>query len=213
MNDFQRARKPEEKELRRNSILESARELSLEQGPIHVGLNEIARNSGISKPNIYRYFESREDILYHLLLSEFTVFIKEVEAELGTQRSSIRLVSQCITHQFLKRPLLCQLMGMTSSILEHNLSIQAITRTKLEVRRLGGRFSAILHSALFWLSAEDAVWLANSISLYIASLWPASHPSDNAAVVLQKPEFAMMVVNAEKDLGKFVEALLTGLKG
>jgi AcrR family transcriptional regulator len=213
MEDFKRARSYHEKEIRRSAILAAAKQLAIEKGPIEIGLNEIARQSGISKPNIYRYFESREDILFSLFLTVMNDFMKGLETELGTERSSIRLVSQCITRQFLQRPLLCQLLGIRSSILENNMSIQAITKGNIEILRLGRRFSAVLLSSLFWLSPENSVWLANAISLYVASLWPASHPSKNAEEVLQKPELNMLSIDAERDLGRFVEVLLTGLKG
>jgi AcrR family transcriptional regulator len=213
MIDFQRARTPQEKEIRRTVILETARQLVNEKGPIELGLNEIARNAGISKPNIYRYFESREEILFQLFVEEFSNFIKELENELGSQRSSIRIVATSMTKQFLNRPLLCQILGMVASVIEYNLSVNAITKEKEELSKLYGRMSAVLHSALFWLSKEDSVWLASAITLYVASLWPASHPSPNSIFVLQQPEFNKLSINVERDLARFVEVILTGLKG
>ncbi len=58
---FQRARRPEE--VRRQQILTAARTLLAERGVSELSLNELARRSGVSKPNVYRYFESREDVL------------------------------------------------------------------------------------------------------------------------------------------------------
>ena len=65
-----RARSPEEKELRRAAILQAAAALVEREGLEKTGLNAIAREAGISKANIYRYFESREAILLHLVLED-----------------------------------------------------------------------------------------------------------------------------------------------
>src|SRR3954464_1120699 len=72
MAGFHRGRKPEDKEVRRRAILDAARELAREAGAFDLSLNELGRRSGVSKPNIYRYFESREDILFQLYLAEAT---------------------------------------------------------------------------------------------------------------------------------------------
>src|SRR5499433_1299187 len=67
---FQRARRPEEKEVRRQQILAAARKLVAEVGVGELSLNELARRSRVSKPNVYRYFESREDVLLQLWVDE-----------------------------------------------------------------------------------------------------------------------------------------------
>src|SRR5260370_14672915 len=67
---FQRARKPEEKEMRRQAILKAARKLLGEVGTSEPSLSELARRSGVSKANVYRYFESREDVLLQLWIEE-----------------------------------------------------------------------------------------------------------------------------------------------
>ena len=211
MKRFERARKPEEKELRRRAILTAARELAREVGTIELSLNELGRRSGVSKPNIYRYFESREEILLRLFLAELIDVVAEVEEWLLTCENDLRGVSLCLTRAFLSRKLFCQLLGMIASILEHNLSVEVIAACKLEMHALVAKISASLARALPWLSVADASWVTQSIALYVAALWPAANPSKNAAEVLARPEFLAMKPNAAKDLGRFIEVLLVGL--
>ena len=122
---FQRARKPEEKEVRRRAILVAARDLAREVGPINLGLNELGRRSGVSKTNIYRYFESREDILLRLFITELDDIVSHLEKRLGTRQLKRAKVAALIVGGYLKRPLLCRLLGIVASILEHNLSADA----------------------------------------------------------------------------------------
>src|ERR1700742_2587116 len=61
-DDFQRARRPEQKEQRREAILAAAAELARRDGVREVTLSEIARAVGIHKSALLRYFETREQI-------------------------------------------------------------------------------------------------------------------------------------------------------
>src|SRR5262245_14062240 len=80
---FVRARKPEERELRRETILAAAAELFDDEGPQGAGLNAIASKAGFTKSNVYRYFESREEVLLSLLLRELEAFVPRIEARLA----------------------------------------------------------------------------------------------------------------------------------
>lgn len=57
-------------------IIQTARLLLVEQGPDAVSLRAIARQMGMSAPALYRYFDSREELIRHVIADIFT--------ELGT---------------------------------------------------------------------------------------------------------------------------------
>jgi len=211
MPRFQRARKPEEKEVRRRAILQAARELAREAGPIALGLNELGRRSGVSKPNIYRYFESREEILLRLYAAELTELVASLEARLGAGLD-IPAVAAIVAREHLSRPLLCQLAGMAASILEHNMSADTIAAVKTEMLTLYPRAVAALRRALPWLSEADALFSLQAIELQLAALWPVANPSRAAREVLSRPEFAVMCADAGRDYPRFIEVLLAGLR-
>ncbi len=76
---FQRARKPAEQQLRREAILAAAAALFDAEGPQGAGLNAIAAKAGFTKSNVYRYFESREEVLMSLFLAELESFVADLE--------------------------------------------------------------------------------------------------------------------------------------
>jgi AcrR family transcriptional regulator len=212
VSSFQRARKPEQKDLRRNTILDAARELAREVGPMALGLNELGRRSGVSKPNIYRYFESREDVLLQLLVSELEEAVADMERGLDRCNADVRALAACIAETYLTRPLLCQLLGMVAAILEHNLSREAIVASKQQINALSARIAGGLARARPGTSLEDAAWLTHSIALYVAGLWPAANPSPIAAEVLAQPEFQGLRPQAHRDLQRVIEVLILGLE-
>ncbi len=211
MPRFQRARKPEEKELRRRAVLQAARELAREVGPIALGLNELGRRSGVSKPNIYRYFESREEILFRLYVEELAGVVEALEARLSPGLDA-RKVAVLVAREHLSRPLLCQLAGMAASILEHNISAETIAAVKGELLTVLPRAVAALRRSLPWLSEADAGFALQSIELQLAALWPAANPSRAAREVLSRPEFAGLCADAGRDFPRFIEVLLAGLR-
>jgi len=71
VNDFQRARQPEQREERRAHLLTTAR--AMLEGGVDLRaltLNALAREAGMAKSNVYRYFETREALLLELLWAE-----------------------------------------------------------------------------------------------------------------------------------------------
>ncbi len=212
MTVFQRARKPEEKDERRRAILLAARDLASEVGARELSLNELGRRSGVSKPNIYRYFESREEVLFRLFIHELEEVVSEVDETLGAVKADVPSVAAFFTRVYLARPLFCQLLGMMSETIEHNLGVETIAAGKAEMNALFARVVGALARALPWLSEADALWASQSIALYVAALWPATHPSPAAAEVLARAEFCALQPDAARDLGRLVEVLLTGLE-
>src|SRR5262245_35019788 len=80
---FHRARKPDEKALRQQAILDAAAFLFEAEGLDGVTLNAVARRAGIAKSNVYRYFESREAILLALLNEDQLAWVASLEEGLA----------------------------------------------------------------------------------------------------------------------------------
>jgi AcrR family transcriptional regulator len=64
---FQRARSAEQREIRRQAILDTAAAMLLEMPVAELSLNALSRRVGLAKSNVLRYFESREAVLLELL--------------------------------------------------------------------------------------------------------------------------------------------------
>jgi AcrR family transcriptional regulator len=73
---FQRARRPEQKQQRREAILGAARALALADGVRAVSLAGIAARAGIDKSALLRYFETREQIFPELTAREWGPWVR-----------------------------------------------------------------------------------------------------------------------------------------
>jgi AcrR family transcriptional regulator len=70
-------------------ILQTARKLLVEQGPTAVTLRAIAREMGMTAPALYRYFDSHEELLRHLVADIFTELAGHVRAAIHAAREEV----------------------------------------------------------------------------------------------------------------------------
>ncbi|WP_375452406.1 TetR family transcriptional regulator [uncultured Devosia sp.] len=212
MSVFQRARQPEQKTVRRETLIAAATALFDEQGPAGAGLNAIAARAGFTKSNIYRYFESREEVLLALLLREQAAFVAALLERLdGLTPGFVGAVSATISTEFLARPRYCKLLSMLSSVLEQNISEDAIALHKRAILAQFELLPPALVRALPKLSLADAQWVFHTIAIFVVGLWPAAFPSPATARVLERAEFAGTRPVPERDLPRAILALLRGM--
>lgn len=212
MSDFQRARQPEQINLRREALLAAAAELFDTEGPSGAGLNAIAARAGFTKSNVYRYFESREDVLLALFLDEIDRLSDSLEVAVSARPSGdVAAVAEAVTACFVAQPRCCHLMSIFASVLEQNVSEKTIESVK---RHLNTRIERVVRALMGRLPGaipEDCGWAIAMTLALVAGMWPGAHPSAAVAVVLAKPEFAHMALQPKRDLGRAIAALLASI--
>lgn len=209
MTDFQRARKPEEINLRREQLLAAAAALFDEQGPSGAGLNAIAARAGFTKSNVYRYFESREQVLLDLFRTEFAGLVEGLEIALAAQPTGdVAKLSAAITATFFARPRCCALISILSNTLEQNVSEATIAETKLFLSGQNMRIVAALSDRLPSARPEDCGWAIAMGGSLLAGMWPTAHPPPAAEAVLSRPEMAHLRLVPERDFERAMRALL-----
>jgi AcrR family transcriptional regulator len=134
---FQRARSEEQREIRRQAILETAATMLAEMPVAEVSLNELSRRVGLAKSAVLRYFESREAVLLDLLDYFLRTWLPELSDELAAgidpslsavERSG--QLAEVLSRSLAGRTMLCDLFGAQSGVLEHNVSVEVVMRHK-----------------------------------------------------------------------------------
>lgn len=182
---YQRARRPEQKEERREAILGAARALAERRSVRAVSLGDIAREVGLAKSNLLRYFESREEIFLTLLAREW----ERWRGAAGATPDAAGLA-----RTLAERPLFCDLLGEQAAVLEHNVSADAVRTFRAAsidlVRALAGDVAAATG-----LRQQDAFEVVAAALLIAAGLYPLTNPSPHIVAVyaeepgLLQPEF------------------------
>jgi AcrR family transcriptional regulator len=192
---FQRARSDEQRAVRSQAILDTAAAM-LEEMPVgDVSLNELSRRVGLAKSNVLRYFDSREAVLLELLASSFREWLEQLAAELPSavrRRAAFKRraeqLATAIAGSLAERPVLCDLMSAQAAVLEHNVSVETVTRYKLTTLADAEVLAGLVRDALPELSEDDAWRYMVGAWVMTAGLWAYARPPEAVREALTADE-------------------------
>ncbi len=210
-HDFVRARQPEQKEQRRAHLLATARALLTSGVPLReLSLSELARQAGVAKANVYRYFESREALVLALLWEEWTEWfghVQRVRRRARTKVLTLGAVVSILVRTLARAKLLCELASALPTVIEPSLSEQAVRGLKHDTLAYFQAVAAFLHKHAPSLPAALYEELLRDLAHAVMVLYPATHPPPTVAGVLREPGLAWFRRDFEEELGRFAHAL------
>ncbi|MER5948491.1 TetR family transcriptional regulator [Streptomyces sp. NPDC001904] len=183
MTTFQRARSEEQREVRRQAILDTTAAMLDEMSVSAVSLNELSRRVGLAKSNVLRYFESREAILLELLDRAWKQWNAELPEQLDAALDAAAPVTgrgeqfaATLTRTLADRRILCDLLSAQAGVLEHNVSPEVAARYK---RAALGNVTALAALARTHLPevGEYAELLAGQMIMAAGAVWTHARPS------------------------------------
>jgi AcrR family transcriptional regulator len=209
--EFQRARRPEHKQERREAILAAARELAGERPVREISLGDIARRVGLAKSNLLRYFESREDVFLRLLLREWESWRIALTARLRPGRATADNVAATIASTIAERPLFCDLISEMSAVLERNVSAAAVQAFKSQTLDKTDDLGAAVAGQMPGLDGQRGRETIAAALIITAGLWPIANPAPHVtAMYAQDPALTRAHVDFEDRLQQLLSALITG---
>ncbi|WP_214106925.1 TetR/AcrR family transcriptional regulator [Acrocarpospora catenulata] len=207
---FIRARRPEQKQLRREAILDAARELARESGVQNVSLGGVAAAVGLAKSNVVRYFGTREEIYLELAAEAWQDWAEEAVRLLAAGEDPVQVLSRTLT----ERPFFCDLLSQTSITLEHNVSVEAARtykRTALHVIATLGDAVAAAHPVL---NPGEGVELVSAACALAGALHPVVNPPPTMReLYAQDPDLAATCPRMMPTLVRALSAFALGLPG
>jgi AcrR family transcriptional regulator len=208
---FQRARRPEHKQERREAILAAARELAGERPVREISLGDIARRVGLAKSNLLRYFESREDVFLCLLLREWESWRASLTERLRSGGVTADNLAATIARTLAERPLFCDLISEMSAVLERNVSVAAVQAFKSQSLDLVDDLGAVVAERMPDLDGPHAREAIAAALIITAGLWPIANPAPHVtAMYAEDPALTRAHVDFESRLQQLLSALITG---
>jgi AcrR family transcriptional regulator len=209
--EFQRARKPEHKEERREAILAAARELAGEHPVREISLGDVARRVGLAKSNLLRYFESREDIFLRLLLREWESWRISLTERLRSGGATADNVATAIARTIAERPLFCDLISEMSAVLERNVSVAAVQAFKSQSLDMVDDLGAVVAERMPGLDGPHGREAIAAALIITAGLWPIANPAPHVtAMYAEDPALTRAHVDFEDRLRQLLSALIIG---
>ena len=196
--------------VRRSAILSAARAALTETGVDGVTLRDISERVGLAKSNVLRYFDTREAILLEVLDEELRDWVVALRQRLGmpqprdTGYANESRFAHVVTDTLVERPLLCELLGAMSAVLERNISAEYARDFKVRAMQSIEAITELTGEQLPWLQPGFAAFFGEATLSLVAGMYPFSTPTAS-------------VRRAIEDLGfpdpkiRFAEGLRTGL--
>ncbi|MFJ1886510.1 MULTISPECIES: TetR/AcrR family transcriptional regulator [unclassified Streptomyces] len=207
---FQRARRPEHKEQRRQDILEAAATLGLRAGVRPVTLTDIAAEAGVHKSAVLRYFASREAVFLLLTADGWQDWATAVEETLKAPAGP-PAVAAALAASLAERPLFCDLLAHAQLSLERGVTQEQVRDFKLTTLDAVDRISHALTVALPWLTRGQAVDVIAGTTAMTAQQWQTSNPPEALArLYAEDPLFAHVASEFTPRLARLVTLLLSG---
>ncbi|GAB7036698.1 MULTISPECIES: TetR/AcrR family transcriptional regulator [Catenuloplanes] len=215
---FQRARTEEQREIRRRAILDTASAMLDEMPVAAVTLNELCRRVGLAKPNVLRYFESREAVLLELLDHFLRQWLTELAAELAAgidvelpMADRAAAVAEILSGSLARRVVMCDLFGAQTGVLEHNVSVEVATRYKRASLERLTTMTALVRKYLPELGDNASMFSLQT--MLTAGALPAysTPPPSMQAVYRAEPDLAGFHLSLEDYLRPALTATLLGV--
>jgi AcrR family transcriptional regulator len=207
---FQRARRPDQIEERKEAILLSAVRLFQKNGLENVSLTDIAREVGLAKSNIYRYFESREHIYLVVLQRLASQFEQRLYLPLEKfrGRGSVAKVAEIVTEAYIDSPEYGELVTVVNSVLEKRLTPGLVINFRSVFLDRRKRFAAVLASALPGTTAEKILPFTLHIFLHVPGLWTFCYPRPDSEKLLNELKYRHLKLDFRREMTLFLQALL-----
>jgi AcrR family transcriptional regulator len=211
---FQRARRPEQKEQRREAILAAAADLARRDGVREVTLSDIARAVGIHKSALLRYFETREQIFLELTGRAWGEWQEATTGALAeVAPGDADAVAATLAGSFVERPLLCDLIPHTALNLERHASVEAVRAYKTTSLGAVGAVATALAGPLLDLDAEERLEVVSAVALLAGSMYQiATPPAPLAELYKREPDLGHSLLDLDGRLTRAARVVIAGLE-
>jgi AcrR family transcriptional regulator len=208
---FQRARRPEQRELRRKEILDAAEALLAEMPAEEISLRELGRRLGVSKTHVVRYFESREGVFLELLNRMRMTWLEALADEWPPPPCEPDRLMQGWADSLAARPVLCQLWSLLPGVLERNVSTDTVRAYKLTDLEQRTTLANLIRERVPAIGADDASTLTRYAVVSLVGLWPFSNPGPTVVEATEDPRLAGSRVDFAAMYGEILRTTLAGL--
>lgn len=214
---FQRARSEEQREVRRQTILETAAAMLAEMPVAELSLNELSRRVGLAKSNVLRYFETREAVLLELFDAAWRRWLEQLGTDLPAAvnpeapvTTRYEQVAETVAASLVANPLLCELISVAAAVLERNISPEVARRYKLAAIANTEELARLTRACLPELGATGGFNFAAGVFVTTGGIWPLANPTDAMLCVYDDPAMAAMRLDFATALREMLATLLAG---
>lgn len=192
---------PELTEKRRNEILDACERVYKAQGFYGVNIKEISSEISLTRPSIYNYFETKEEILLGLLAREYRGWCGSLEAIIPLSPALDRAgLAEALADTLAERETLLRILCMNLFEIEQNSRLERLADFKKlyfrSVTALGGIFRAYRPGS----PGSEAEAFCTTFLAFLFGVYPFTRHTEKqlaamelAGIPVQEPSIREMV--------------------
>lgn len=208
-----RARQEEQKEERRQTILDSAWKIFQQSSYEAVTMDSVARETGLAKGTLFLYFHTKEELFLAVIaqqLSEWVAAMDEKLAKLPGASDNAQVVT-LLADSLRERAGFTRLLAILSTVLEQNVSYESALGFKRQVLGSMLRTGTELERCLPFLKPGEGAHLLMQCQALVVGLWHLTDPSPVVRQVLALPEMQAFKGDFDQEIRQMLTNLLNGL--
>ena len=185
----------------------------MESGTTGVTLVAIGKRVGLAKSNIYRYFDSLEDILCAIFLEEAEALAEDLsQAYRGLpRRNDMSTCATIFSNGCAARPMFCILHTELAGTLENHVSMERVVELKTEFARLSKKVADALQGAAPDLGEKGSFAAVRMFLHQLAGCWPFCHLGDETKRAIEQSSYAPYSQPFRKTFSQACYVVLLGL--
>ena len=213
MTGPRRARSPEDKERRRQDILDHAWGLFQARPWAELTMTDVAEASGLSKAALYRYFETKEALFLEVEAARLGSWLRELGSELERlpRPASPEAVATLVADSLAARPGLPRLLSLLHVSLEQNVPFDAALAFKRALHDWLVRLGSQLEAAMGMLPPGTGLGAALQLHALSIGLWQMSDAGPVVKRLLERPELRPLRIDFHAALVTGAATMLRGL--
>ena len=175
----------EHKSGRRDEIINACAELYKTMGFREITLKEIGRVTSFSRPSIYNYFKTKEEIFLGLLTREYELWTGDIQ-EIIEQNGSLspeELADQ-IAKSLEKRENLLKISAMNLYEIEDNSSVECLQQFKIAFRSALNAMCECIDKFMPEKAVEKKSLIQYGLFPFTYGIYPYTHPTEKQKMAM-----------------------------
>ncbi|MDB4966707.1 MAG: TetR family transcriptional regulator [Myxococcales bacterium] len=211
----ERARKAEDKELRRRAILDAARTVFAERGWSGFAMSEVAARSGVVKGTLYLYWPTREELLLAVLEELLWAWMAELDARLDDARAPAgpRTLAAVVCESLSSYEPLGRLLAVLQTVLEHNVTRPSVLRFKTTLLERAAATGARFERHVPKLADGEGVRVLLHLNAILVGLVQMADSAPMVRELLSVAPLSALKVDLPRELRAALTTYFLGIQG
>ena len=198
---------------RREEIIAACRKLYQTMSYREITIKEIAEETSFTRPSIYNYFETKEEIFLALFQKEYESIVEELD-QLCQREEALALdaLASALAHALENRPMLLKLLSMNLYDMEENARLERLVEFKTAYRDFISAVDRCLQKFCPALGEQSIQTFLYSFLPFMFGLYPYTMATDKQKAAMEKAGLDFTPVSTYELAYAGIQTLLRGLQ-